>query len=67
MWLCVHEVNGHSKQKHSPVNDSVFLDTINNFFQMVAISPSNKSADEFCPVSHSSDSFALVRFPCLQL
>ena len=57
MWSCVNE--GHSKQKHSPVYDSVFLDSINNFFQLwLFLLVTSLSADEFCPASHSSDGFA---------
>ena len=57
MWPCINEVIGRSKQKPSPVNDSVSLDSINNFFQTVAISPSHKSVEEFCSYNNSSDGF----------
>ena len=65
MWSCINEVIGCSKQKPSPVNDSVSLDSINDFFQTVAISSSHKSAEEFCPVSPCSDGFVFSQISVL--
>ena len=58
MWSCINEVIGRFKQKSSTVNDPVSLDSINDFFQTLAISPGHKSAEEFCPDNNSSDGFA---------
>jgi len=59
MWSCINDVIGRTKQKPSPINDSVSLHSINTFFQTVAISSTHKSAEDFCLNADTSDNFEI--------
>ena len=47
LWSQVNEVIGRTKHHQSPLRPDLSLDSVNNFFQAVAVSHEHNSA-EFC-------------------
>jgi len=47
VWSQVNLMFGHTKHNHQTPHDAESLNSINDHFQTVAISPSHKSAGDF--------------------
>ena len=61
MWSCINTVIGHSKSHKPVIDDLVSLDSINDFFQTVAISPQHQNADFYMPSVCTTDGFSFDR------
>ena len=61
MWSCINAVIGCSKSHKSVIGDSVSLDSINNFFQTVAISSKHQSADSYVLPACDTGDFSFDR------
>lgn len=60
MWSSINNVIGRPKPRKSGINNGISPDSINEFFQNVAVSPHHRSATGFMPssVSNSANAFS---------
>lgn len=61
MWSCVNTVIGRSKSHGPAIDDLASLDSINDFFQTVAISPQHRGADSYVPLVCDASGFSFDR------
>ena len=61
MWSCINVVIGRSKSHKPAIDDLVSLDSINDFFQILAISPQHRSADFYVSPVCGSGGFSFDR------
>ena len=61
MWSCINAVIGCSKSHKPAIDDSVSLDSINDFFQTVAICSKHQSADSYVLPACGTGDFSFDR------
>ena len=59
MWSCISNVIGRAKPHKPAINDGISPDSINNFFQNVAVTSDHRSANCSTLPSMSSSANAL--------